>query len=142
MLPRQDLSTRTRQFALRIIRLYGALPNSVEGQVLGKQVLRSGTSVGAQYREALRARSTAEYISKVESGLQELEETGYWLGLLAESQIVPPRRLTELQRETDELTAILVSCVKTAKGNGRGSRSRTRKPDRSDSVLRPPSSVL
>jgi four helix bundle protein len=82
----RDLKTRTKQFALRIIRLYKALPNTVEAQVIGKQVLRSGTSVGAQYREATRARSDAEFISKIESGLQELEETIYWLELLVESQ--------------------------------------------------------
>ena len=67
-----DLKTRTKQFALRIIRLFGALPKTVEAQVLGKQLLRSGTSVGAHYREAHRARSNAEFISKIEGGLQEI----------------------------------------------------------------------
>ncbi len=71
----QDLKIRTKKFALRIIRLYKALPNSVEAQIIGKQILRSGTSVGAQYREVTRARSTAEFISKIESASQELEET-------------------------------------------------------------------
>lgn len=72
---RGDLRSRTKTFAVRIVRLYGALPKSTEAQVIGKQLLRSGTSVGAHYREAQRARSTAEFISKVEVGLQELEET-------------------------------------------------------------------
>ena len=80
---RKDLAVRTEEFALRIIRMYGALPQRVEAGVIGKQVLRSGTSVGAQYCEAARARSKAEFISKMESSLQELEETGYWLRLLA-----------------------------------------------------------
>ena len=75
----QDLKIRTKKFALRIIRLYKALPNSVEAQIIGKQILRSGTSVGAQYREVTRARSTAEFISKIESASQELEETMYWI---------------------------------------------------------------
>jgi four helix bundle protein len=110
-----DLRARTRQFALRIIRLYCALPKSAVAQALGRQVLRSGTSVGAHYREATRARSNAEFISKIEGGLQELEETGYWLELLVDSGIVPEKRLGDLRHEADELTAILVSSVKTAK---------------------------
>ena len=110
-----DLKMRTRQFALRIIRLFAALPKSVEAQVLGKQLLRSGTSVGAHYRAASRARSNAEFISKLEGGLQELEETAYWLELLSESGILPASRLAELIDEADQLTAILVTCVKRAK---------------------------
>ncbi len=110
-----DLKVRTRQFALRIIRLYGALPTTVESQVIGKQVLRSGTSVGAHYREATRARSDAEFISKIEGGLQELEETQYWLELLADAEIVPPQRLASLFDEVNQLIAILVTCVKKTK---------------------------
>jgi four helix bundle protein len=81
------LKTRTKAFALQIIRLYAARPKTTEAQVIGKQTLRSGTSVGAHYREATRARSTAEFISKVEGGLMELEESGYWLELLADAEI-------------------------------------------------------
>jgi four helix bundle protein len=110
-----DLRKRTKQFALRVIRLFGALPATPVAQVLGKQLLRSGTSVGAHYREAHRARSTAEFISKLEGGLQELDETGYWLELLVESDTVPESRLADLLRETNELIAILVTCVKRAK---------------------------
>ena len=72
-----DLKMRTKDFALRVIRLYSSLPKTTEAQVMGKQVLRSGTSVGAHYREATRARSPAEFTSKVEGGLQELEETSH-----------------------------------------------------------------
>jgi four helix bundle protein len=110
-----DLRARTKAFALRIIRLYASLPKATEAQVIGKQILRSGTSVGAHYHEARRARSTAEFVSKIEGGLQELEETIYWLDLLAEAEIVSLSRLTELHREAEELMAILVSSVKTAK---------------------------
>jgi four helix bundle protein len=92
----EDLRSRTKQLALRIIRLYGALPGTTVAHVLGKQLLRSGTSVGAQYREGYRARSSAEYVSKLQSGLQELEETSYWLELLAEGGLVPAERLAEL----------------------------------------------
>jgi four helix bundle protein len=80
--------------------------------------LRSGTSVGAHYREACRARSTAEFISKVEGGLQELEETAYWLELLEESEIVSSRRLSDLKAEANELTAVLIACVRNAKRKG------------------------
>ena len=111
----QDLQARTKVFALRIIRLYAALPKTTEAQVIGKQLLRSGTSVGAHYREAQRAKSDADFISKIESGLQELEETAYWLELLMESGIMTEERLKPLYIETEELTAIFVSIVKKIK---------------------------
>jgi four helix bundle protein len=110
-----DLQKRTKNFALRVIRMYVALPKTTEAQVIGKQVLRSGTSVGANYREAMRARSRAGFISKMECGLQELEETSYWLELLVEGGIISEERLKELRKEAEELIAILVSSVKTAK---------------------------
>jgi four helix bundle protein len=111
-----DLCERTKQFAVRIIRLYSALPraNAVAG-VIGKQLLRSGTSVGAQYREASRARSRAEFISKVECVLQELEETRYWFELLVEAKVVNESRLSDLMDEARQLTAILTASVKTTK---------------------------
>lgn len=112
-----DLKVRTKTYALRIIKLYQALPKSGEAQVIGKQVLRSGTSVGAQYREACRAKSPADFINKMEGSLQELDETGYWLELLMESKIITADRLLDLQKETDELTAIFVTSVKNAKKN-------------------------
>lgn len=110
-----DLKTRTKHFALRIIRMYSALPKTTEAQVLGKQVLRSGTSVGAHYREGSRARSDAEFISKIEGALQELEETQYWLELIMEAGIFELSRLRPLYDEAIELTAILVTTVKNAK---------------------------
>ena len=109
------LKVRTKQFALEIIRLYASLPKKTEALVLGKQFLRSGTSVGAHYREAQRARSNAESISKFEGGMQELEETLYWLELLEESGIAVGDRVSILQKEANELMAIMVASVKTAK---------------------------
>src|SRR5262249_54740266 len=100
-----ELKVRTRQWAQRIIRLDSALPATTPAQVIGKQLLRSGTSVGAHYREACRSRSDAEFVSKLEGGLQELEETEYWLELLAEGGIVPAERLSELRQEAEELLA-------------------------------------
>ena len=114
---KRDLRGRTKRFALRIIRLYTSLPKTMEAQVIGKQVLRSGTSPGAHYCEATRARSVAEFISKVEGALQELEETIYWLELLIEAEIVNEKRLHDLLQEATELIAILVASVKTAKRN-------------------------
>lgn len=110
-----DLQHRTKLFALRIIKLFTSLPKSTEAQVIGKQILRSGTSVGAQYREACRSRSNSEFVSKVQSSLQELDETAYWLELLVEARIVQPEKLDSLQKETDELIRIFVSSVRTAK---------------------------
>ena len=112
-----DLGVRTKEFALRVIRLYQALPESGEARVIGKQILRCGTSVGAQYREAKRARTKAEFQTKIESALQELEETGYWLELLVESKIVSSEKLKALSQEQYELTAMLVSTAKTVKQN-------------------------
>jgi four helix bundle protein len=112
---KHDLRIRTRSFALRIVRLYTSLPKTAEAQILGKQLLRSGTSVGAHYHEATRSRSNAEFISKIESGLQELEETVYWLNLLIDSGIIKKAQVSELCDEADELTAILVASVKTVK---------------------------
>ena len=110
-----DLRERTTQFALEIIRFYVSLPKTTEAQVLGKQILRSGTSVGAQYREASRARSAAEFISKMECCLQELEETSYWLELLQKANIVSGSRIQSLNQETNALTSIFVTSIKTAK---------------------------
>jgi four helix bundle protein len=113
-----DLKVRTKEFALRIIRLYSALPKTTVAQVIGKQLLRSGTSVGAHYREAVRGRSNAEFISKLEGGLQELEESVYWMELVVESGIVGEDLMKDMMTEADELTAILTTCVKNAKKHG------------------------
>ena len=112
-----DLQKRTKEFALRIIRMFATLPKSTEAQVLGKQVLRSGTSVGANYREAHRARSKAEFISKVGDCLKELDETAYWFELLTESDLVPSSKLSALQDECQQLLAIFTSIAKKAKSN-------------------------
>ncbi len=101
-----DLKKRTKYFAVRIIRLYSALPKSTEARVLGRQLRRCGTSVGAQYREAQHAKSDADFISKIEGSLQELAETSYWLELLEEMSFFSSEKLRPIRQETDELTAI------------------------------------
>ena len=117
-----DLMKRTKQFALRVIRMYTAVRKSDVGRVLGHQALRGGTSVGAHYREAHRARSTAEFISKIEGALQELDETRYWFELVIESGLVRAARLQSLQIEASELSAILTASAKTAKRRGRNAK--------------------
>ncbi len=113
--PAMDLRLRTKDFALRVIRLFVALPKRTESQVLGRQLLRSGTSVGANYREACRARSKPEFIAKVGDCLKELDETAYWLDLLVESELVPAHQLTLMQDECNQLIAIFTSISKKAK---------------------------
>jgi four helix bundle protein len=113
----KDLRVRTKIFARRIIRLYVALPKSnMAAQILGKQTLRAGTSVGANYREAGRARSKAEFISKVGDCLKEADETLYWLELLLEEEFFPAQSLQPLIDETNELLAIMTTISKRAKG--------------------------
>lgn len=112
-----DLKIRTKKFALRIIKLYQSLPKTGEAQVIGKQALRSGTSVGAQYREACRAKSPADFVNMMGGALKELDETAFWLELLVEGGIVPVTKLGDLQKETDELIAIFVSSINTSKRN-------------------------
>ncbi len=111
----RELCERTKAFALRIIRLSSALPRRREATLMARQVLRSGTSVGSHCREAYRSRSNAELISKLESALQELDETSYWLELIRESNMMASQRLEPLLQEADELMRILVASVKTIK---------------------------
>ncbi len=111
-----DLVERTGEFALRVLKMFVALPKTDEARVLGKQVLRSGTSVGANYREAQRARSKAEFIAKIGDCLKELDETSYWLELLVRGNIVPEAKLAALRDENRQLLAILTTISKKAKG--------------------------
>jgi four helix bundle protein len=113
--PPRDLKKRTYAFARRIIRLYTALPKDAVAQVLGKQVLRSGTSVGANYREAFRARSKAEFVSKIGDCLRELDESEYWLELLVDESIVSDEKMNPLLDETRQLIAIFVTIMKSSR---------------------------
>ncbi|HEY8187201.1 MAG TPA: four helix bundle protein [Pyrinomonadaceae bacterium] len=115
----KDLRQRLKQFALRIIKLYSAMPKRGEALILGTQVLKSGTSPGAHYREACRAKSDADFISKIEGALQELDETQYWLELIGEANILTAKRLEALYQEAEELIAILVTVVKRVKSKGK-----------------------
>jgi four helix bundle protein len=114
----KDLLPRTKMFARRIIRLYCSLSKTdTVAQVLGKQVLRSGTSVSANYREANRARSKAEFISKMGDCLKEADETLYWLELLLDEKIIPAARLQPLTAVASEIVAIFITIIKRARGH-------------------------
>ena len=110
-----DLKVRTKEYALSVIRLFAELPKRTEAQIMGRQLLRSGTSVGAQYREASRGKSDADFISKIEGSLQELEESEYWLELIGESGFFPEEKLAAVKKETGELKGIFVSIVRNIK---------------------------
>lgn len=111
----KDLQDRTKRFALQVISTFSTIPKTTPAQVPAKQLLRSGTSVGANYREAYRGRSKAEFIAKCGDSLRELEETAYWLELLVEGKIVPAETLAAIRQECDELIAIFVTILKRSK---------------------------
>lgn len=113
----EELKARTKAFALRIIILVDRMPRSLAGQIIGRQLLRSATSVGANYRAACRAQSRAEFAAKLSIVVEEADETLYWLELLKESGLIQPERLRELIKEADELVAIATSSRKTAKAD-------------------------
>ena len=115
----KDLKARTKKYALQIILLYSSLPKRTELKVIGGQFLRSGTSVGANYREGCRARSSQEFLSKLGICLQELEETLYWLELLIESNLTDVKPIEPVLKETNELIAIMVASINTIKSKNK-----------------------
>ena len=109
------LKLRTNTFALRVLNLYRSLPRTQEARILGTQLLRSSTSIGANYRAACRGRSRADFVAKLGIVLEEAAETVFWLELFQEGKIFPPEKLRDLVHEANELVAIFVSSVRTAK---------------------------
>jgi four helix bundle protein len=112
-----DMKRRTRRFALEAIKLVEALPRSRAAEVLGKQLIRSGTSVGANYRAACRAKSPADFISKMGTVEEEADESAYWLELLVDSGLTQKARVQEMLHEVDQLVAISVASIRTARKN-------------------------
>ena len=123
-----ELKKRTKQFALRTIRMVESLPRTVGADVLGRQVLRSATSVAANYRSACRAKSRADFISKMGTVEEEADESGLWFELLGESEIIAPERVADLLHESSELTAIAVSSIRTAREHSTSSRAPSANP--------------
>ncbi len=115
----EEMKKRTRAFALRIIRLVEALPKTRTAEVLGKQLLRCGTSVGANYRAACRAKSPADFIAKMGIVEEEADETIYWIELLIESEQINNERVNGLLEEANQIVAIVVSSINTARGRSR-----------------------
>jgi four helix bundle protein len=113
----QEFKQRTKKLALRIIHVVEALPQTITGQVIGKQLLRSATSVGANYRAACRAKSTADLLHKLAIVEEEADETLYWLELLVEAHIFPDSKLRNLLTETDEIVSMIVASIKTIRSN-------------------------
>ena len=107
-----DLKDRTRDFSLRVIRLCAALPSNRTSDLIARQLLKSGTSPGAHFREAIRARSKAEFVAKLNGGLMELEETLYWLEVTEGAELVTAKKLESIRAETNELIAIFISLIK------------------------------
>ena len=111
----EELRDRTKFFALRIVKLFRALPRQDEARILGRQLLRAGTSVGANYRAVCRARSKKEFISRIGVVVEEADETVFWLELLVACAIVPERRLSALLDEANELLSIFAASQRTAR---------------------------
>ncbi len=111
-----DMRKRTRVFALRIIRLAESLPNTSSAKVIRNQLIRCGTSVGANYRAACRAKSKPDFVSKMGTVEEEADETIYWMELLVDAEIVKRSRIADLLDEADQILSIVVSSIKTAKG--------------------------
>jgi four helix bundle protein len=108
-----EFKERTKRLALRVIKLVSALPKNQVSEIIGKQLLRSATSVGANYRAACRGKSVADVISKLCIVEEEADESLYWMELLVEAEVMPNTRLAELMSETNEITAMTVSSIKT-----------------------------
>jgi four helix bundle protein len=113
--PAEQIKRRAKQFALRIIRLFRALPRAPEAQVMGRQPLRCGTSVAANYRAVCRARSKAEFVAKIGVVVEEIDETVFWLEMLVEAGIVRANRMEPLLKEANELLAIFAASQRTAR---------------------------
>jgi four helix bundle protein len=112
-----ELKARTKEFALRVIRLVDALPNTVKGRAIANQIMRSATSVAANYRAACRARSRAEFIAKIGVVEEEADETAFWLELIVDSGIRTEKQIGPLQKEANELVAIMAASRKSAIAN-------------------------
>jgi four helix bundle protein len=124
----RDLKKRTKAFALRILKLVDALPETTAGRALSSQIVRSGTSVAANYRAACPAKSTADFIAKMGIVEEEADETLFWFELLEESALVTAAKLTAIKQEANELIAITIASIKTARRN-RSSNSAFRTPN-------------
>lgn len=119
-----EMKSRTKQLSLRVMRLVRALEKTVVGNVIGKQVLRSGTSVGANYRAACRARSDREFLAKLSIVIEEADETAYWLELIMDDEMIPEKQVKPLHNECEEIIAMMVSSRKTAQARTKNGKQK------------------
>lgn len=117
--PIRDFRERTFQFGIRCVRLVESLPKSMLAQTIGRQLLRAGTSVGANYRAAVRGRSRADFVSRMGIGEEECDEALYWIDVLVELEVASSKRVEQLRTKANEIIAITVSSIKTARKNAR-----------------------
>jgi len=134
----EEMKERTKRLALRVIRLVDALPKGRTADVIGRQLLRAATSVGANYRAACRARSQAEFIAKMGIVEEEADEVVYWIELLAEAKLFPDEKLSALMGETGEILAIVIASIRTARGKPRGTGRRQSAIRNPQSAIEPP----
>ncbi|MDR0901138.1 MAG: four helix bundle protein [Opitutaceae bacterium] len=113
-----DLKQRTKQFALRVIRMADSLPKTMASDVVGRQLLRSATSVASNYRAACRGRSKAEFVAKLGIVEEESDESSFWLEIVEEAEMLPAKKIGSLREESDEITAIIVASIRTARHRG------------------------
>jgi four helix bundle protein len=130
-----EMKERTKRFGLRVIRLVESLPKGRTADVIGKQLLRAGTSVGANYRAACRARTQAELVAKMGIVEEEADEAHYWMELLLEADMMKPQRMKDLMHEAGEILAIVISSINTARGC-------SRRPGQRKSAIRNPQSAI
>ena len=123
----EELKERTKRFALRVMKLVDALPNTVSGRAIASQLVRAGTSVGANYRAACRGRSKAEFAAKLGICIEEADECEYWLELIGDGELLPKSKITELAQESHELAAIFVASVRTARDSNPQSKIKNQK---------------
>ena len=124
----QELKTRTKEFSLRVLRMVEALPKGMIADVLGRQVVRSATSVAANYRAVCRARSRADFVAKLGLVEEEADETAFWLEMVVDAGLLPAGKISALRQEVDELTAIFVSSLKTARAGRSNPNSKIENP--------------
>ena len=124
---KEELKKRTKKFALRIIKLADALPNTPAGRTIANQIVRSGTSVAANYRASCRGRSMAEFISKLGNVVEETDESAFWLELIVDAKLMTKQRVSPLLNEANELTAIFTSSIITAKNNIKNKKKQNQK---------------
>jgi four helix bundle protein len=123
-----ELKTRTKQFALRVLHMSESLPKGMAAEVMGRQLIRSAASVAANYRAVCRSRSKADFVAKLGIVEEEADECGFWLEMIAEAGLLAPGKLMSLRQEADELTAIFVSSLKTARDGRKNPKSALQNP--------------